>query len=169
MDDHQFKQEEMVRLENCVQFAHKLFWNVCIWHVLGDLTYYGLWTNLLVRSRNGQKLVRNVWRAWSRTFITHVNTGNIVLWETLHSNAGWHCCRIQTLLETWKIRSQHQEEFFSEVTRSCQQVGCARNRLLFHTVLQKFRWSISRRMFTLGWVKFDTLIPNINSQTFYQR
>ena len=54
--------------------------------ILVDLTFSGLWTNLLVRWRNGQKLVTNVWRVWSLTFITHVNTA-ILLWETQHNNA----------------------------------------------------------------------------------
>ena len=39
--------------------------------------------------------------------------------------------------ETLKTQNQHQEGscVFSEVTRLCQQVGCARNRLQFHTSL----------------------------------
>ena len=41
--------KKLDQLENCPQFAHKLFWNVYIWHVLVDLIFYGLWTNLLVR------------------------------------------------------------------------------------------------------------------------
>ena len=43
------KKKKMDQLENCPQFAHKLFWNVYTWHVLGDLIFNGLWTNLLVR------------------------------------------------------------------------------------------------------------------------
>ena len=49
----------MDELENYLLFAHKLFWNVNTWHVLGGLIFYGLWTNLLVQLRNGQKLVIN--------------------------------------------------------------------------------------------------------------
>ena len=30
--------------------------------------------------------------------------------------------------------------FFSEITRLCQQVGCARNRFQFHTALQKLNF-----------------------------
>ena len=72
------KKKQSDLLENCEKFAHKLSSNVCIWLVLGDLTYYGLWTNLLVWSQNGQKLVTNVWRVWPRT-VTHVSTDNIVM------------------------------------------------------------------------------------------
>ena len=36
------KRKKMNQWENCLQYAHKLFSTVCIWLVLGDLTYYGL-------------------------------------------------------------------------------------------------------------------------------
>ena len=35
------------QLENCQKYAHKLFWNACIWLALVDLIFYGPWTNLL--------------------------------------------------------------------------------------------------------------------------
>ena len=87
-DDHQFKEEQIgsvgriiyCLLTNCSE-------NVYIWHELGDLLFYGPWTNLPVRSRNGQKLVTNVQRVWLHTFITHVNSGNIVMWETQQNDA----------------------------------------------------------------------------------
>ena len=81
------RKRKMNQWDNCPLFAHTLFWHVYIWHVLGDLIYCGLWTNLLVRSQNGQKLATNVWRVWSHTFIIHVNTNNIVMWVTQHNNA----------------------------------------------------------------------------------
>ena len=49
---------------------------------LVDLIFYGPWTNLLVPSRNGQVRARNAWRVWSLTFIIHVYSNNIVMWET---------------------------------------------------------------------------------------
>ena len=42
------KKNKMDQLENSPQFAHKLFWNVSIWHVLEGLIFHGLWTKLLV-------------------------------------------------------------------------------------------------------------------------
>ena len=51
--------------------------------VLGDLFLWSV--NKLARA------VRNAWRVWSRTFIIHVNTGKIVLWETQHNNADLDC------------------------------------------------------------------------------
>ena len=94
----------MSQLENWLQFAHKLFWHVCIWLALGHLIFYGLWTNLLVRSQNGPKLVTNAWRVWSRTFIIQMNTGNIVLWETQNNIADLDCSKTLVLQETLKTQ-----------------------------------------------------------------
>ena len=38
--------KKMDQLDNSPQFAHKLFWNIYIWHVLVDLIFYGLRTKL---------------------------------------------------------------------------------------------------------------------------
>ena len=51
------KKKKMDQLENCPQFAHKLFWNVFFWFVVVDLIFYGPWTSLLVRSQNGPEHV----------------------------------------------------------------------------------------------------------------
>ena len=109
-------------LENCQQYAPKLFWNACIWLVLVDLTFEGPWTTLLVPSQNGPELATNAQHVWFITFITHVNSNNIVMWEIQHNNADWDYFKILILPETQKIQNQHQEESyaFSEVTRSCQ-------------------------------------------------
>ena len=135
------KKKKMDHLENCPQFAHKLFWNVYNWPVLVDLIFYGLWTNLLVRSQHGQKLVTNVWHVWSLTLITYVNTSNISMWETQHNIADWDCFKTLILQEALKTRSQHQGDFCacSEVAQSYKQLGCAGNRLQFHLVLQTLR------------------------------
>ena len=98
------KKKKMSQLENWLQFAHKLFWHVCIWLALGHLIFYGLWTNLLVRSQNGPKLVTNVWRVWTRTFIIRKNTGNIVMWETQHNIANLDCSVTLVLQETLKTQ-----------------------------------------------------------------
>ena len=107
MDDHQLKEEEIGSVGEL-----SIVWSqiVYMWHVFVDLIFFGLWTNLLVRSLNGQKLVTNVWRVWSLTFITHVNTGNIVVWGTQHNNADLDCFGAPIMQETLKTRSQHQEE-----------------------------------------------------------
>ena len=42
IDDHHLKEEEMKSVGDCQKYHLKLFWNVCTWHVLEDLTFYGL-------------------------------------------------------------------------------------------------------------------------------
>ena len=63
------------------------------------------------------------------------------MWETQHNIAGLDYFKTLILSEISKTQNQHQEEFcaFSGVTRLCQKVGCARNKLQFHTVLQKLK------------------------------
>ena len=63
------------------------------------------------------------------------------MWEIQHNDADWDCFRTLILPEIWKTQNQHQVEFcaFSEVTRSCPEVGCARNRLQFHTVQRNLK------------------------------
>ena len=103
--------------KNCQKYALKMFWNACTWHVLEDLIFYGQWTNLQDRLRNGPEPVTNAWIDWYLTFITHVNINSIVMWVILQNNAGWDCFKTLILQETLKSRSQHQEDFcaFSEV------------------------------------------------------
>ena len=59
------------------------------WHVLEDLIFYGQWINLHDRSQNGPRLVTNDYIVWYLTFIRHMNTNIIVMWETLPNNADW--------------------------------------------------------------------------------
>ena len=94
-------------------------------------------------------LVTNAWRVWSLTFIIQVNIGTVVMLETQHNNADLDCFKTLILQETLKTQNQPQEEFcaFSEGTRLCQQVGCARNRLHFHTVLQKLKSFLSMQVY----------------------
>ena len=75
--------------ENCQKYPLKLFWNACTWHVLGDQIFSGQWINL----RNGPKPVTNDWIVWYLTFITHVNTNSIVMWETLQNKCRLELCQ----------------------------------------------------------------------------
>ena len=82
----------------------------------------------------------------------------IVKWETQHNIADEDCFKTLISQETLKTRSQHQEEFFafSEVTRSYQQVGCARNRLQFHTVPRKLKLFLLMEVY--AWTVFPLLL-----------
>ena len=127
------KKKKQNLLENCQIHALKLFWNAYTWHVLEDLILHGQWTNLHDQSQNGPKLVTNAWIDRYLTFIIHVNTNNIVMWVTLQNNADWDCFKTLILREILRIPDRRLVEscVFSEVARSCQQLGCARNTLPF--------------------------------------
>ena len=56
----------------------------------------------------------------------------------------------------WKTQHLVDSCAFSEVKRSWQEVGRARNRLLFHTVLQKLRWFLSTQVY--AWMGFPLSI-----------
>ena len=99
------KRKKWNLFENCHKYALKLFWNACTWHVLEDLIFYGQWTNLHDRLRNGRKPVTNDWIVWYLTSIAHVNTNSIVMWVTLPNNAGWDCFKTPILREI--LRTQN--------------------------------------------------------------
>ena len=103
------------------------------WHVLEDLIFHGQWINLHDRSQNGPMHVTIDWTDWYHTFITHVNTNSIAMWETLPNNAGWECFKTLTSQEILKIQHALLEErcAFLEVIRLFQQVWCARNKHQF--------------------------------------
>ena len=96
--------------ENCQKYALKLFRNASTWHILDDLIFYGQWTNLHDRSRNGPRLVTNAWIDWFHIFIIHVNTDNIVMWVILRNSADWDCFKTLTSREILKIRNPLLEE-----------------------------------------------------------
>ena len=66
------------------------------------------------------------------------------------------------LQETLKTPNQHQVGFcaYLEVARSCQKVGCVRNRLQFHKVLQKLKSFLSMQVY--AWVGFALSIFGIS-------
>ena len=101
------KRKDWIPWENCQKYFLKLFSNAFTWHELEDMIFYGQWTNLHDRFQNGPKLVSNAWIDWYLTFILHVNTNSIALWETLPNNADWDCFKtpiLQDLLRTgWNI------------------------------------------------------------------
>ena len=130
--------------ENFQKYPRKLSWNACSWHVLDDLIFHGQWTNLHDRSQNGPKLVTNDWIAWYLTFIIHVTTNNIVMWETLPNKADWDCFKTPILQEILRISNLLQVEHcaFWEVIRLFQSVGCVRSKPQFHTVQQNPKSSL---------------------------
>ena len=72
---------------------------------IGRPDIYDQWIRLHDRLRNGPKPVTNAWIDWFHTFITHVNTDNIVMWEILPNNADWDCFKTLTSREI--LRTQN--------------------------------------------------------------
>ena len=121
--DHQFKEEENGSVGELSKVCSQIVLTCLYFARIGRPDkFYGLWTNLLVRWRFGQKHEANVWHVWSLTFITHVNTGNIVLWETQHSNVNLDYSKTLIWQETFKTQSPHQVEVCasSEAEHLCQ-------------------------------------------------
>ena len=81
------KKKKWILQENCHTYALKLVWNAYIWHVLEDLIFYGQWTNLHDRLRNGPEPVTNAWIDWFHIFIIRVNTNKIVMLVILQNSA----------------------------------------------------------------------------------
>ena len=73
-------------------------------------TWYSMVSNTLARAvtKVDKSMWQNAWLVWFLTFITQVNLSNMVMWETVHINAGWDCFRTLTLPETLKTLSQLQ-------------------------------------------------------------
>ena len=74
-------------------------------------TYWKTWYSMVseqtctIDYKMDQSFVTNAWLVWYLTSITHVNTNNIVMWETLQNNAGWDCFRTRTLQEILRIQN----------------------------------------------------------------
>ena len=132
------KEEELKSVGELSQVCSQIVLKCLYLHELVDLIFYGQWTNLHDRSRNGPELVTNDWISWYLTFITHVNTNSIVMWVILQSNADWDCFKTPILREILRTQNLLQVEHcaFWEVIRLFQSVGCVRNKLQFRTVQQ---------------------------------
>ena len=136
IDDHHFKRR---RNEICWRIVTSMFSNCSknghICHVLDDPLFFGQWTNLHDRSQNGPMLVTHDFLDWFLTFIIHVNTDSIVMWETMPNYGAWDCFKTPILQKILSIRKPFLVEHcaFWKVTRSFQSVGC-RNDFQFNSV-----------------------------------
>ena len=131
MDDHQFKEKGM-------GFVGELS-KVCSKIVLKCL--------YLARI----ELVTNVWHVWSLTVNTRVNSNNIVMWETLHNNAGWdllHDSDVAADLEDSKSSSGGLLYIFRSHTISSNKLDVQETNI---NVTQLNR---SRDCFNFSWCRF---------------
>ena len=151
IDDHHIKEEELKSVGElskvCSQIVLKCLYSARIrrpdilWSVNKLARSFTKWTKAC-----DKRLNRSI-----SIFIIHVNTNNIVMWETLQNDADWNCFKTPTLQEIWRTQSLLREEHcaFLEVIHLFQQVGCVRNKLQFRTALQNqksFPWMQILRM-----------------------
>ena len=88
------------------------------------------------------------------------------MWVILLNNADWDCFKTLLSREILKIQNPLLEEHcaLSEVIRLFQQVGCARNKLLFLTVQQNLkssRWTLGLRLDGLPALELWDLIVSV--------
>ena len=90
-----YRKKKWDLLESCQKFGSRIVPRLfAIWQRFGRTRHcMDPWTNLHMPSPNGPEHATNVWHVWSRTFITYINSNNIVMRETQHNNAGWDCFR----------------------------------------------------------------------------
>ena len=140
IDDHHFK-EEMKSVGELSQVCSQLVLK-CLY-----LTRIGrpdiLWSvNKLARSITQwtKACDKRLNRLISLTFITHMNTNNIVMWVILQNNAGWDCFKTPILREI--LRTQNLllvEHFFLRFWKSyiCSNtLDVQETKLQFRTVQQ---------------------------------
>ena len=126
MSNHEFLQQQLKSYQvgrNLTQRLHKLSWNVCMWHELVDLTFFGWETNLLEESQHGQELVANAWLVWFLTFITQMTTGNIFMCviTAQHCRLGF-VSRLRCCWRPWRFKNQHLvESYVSLKVNICSQ------------------------------------------------
>ena len=142
LDDYQFEQEELASVgELSKSMLTNCLTNVCTWQELGDQTFCGLSTNLQKQSENGIRHATDDWQDWFHTFITQMNSGNIVMWVTRLSMVRWVYSKTQTLLAILGTRNQPLGESYVslEAEHLSPPVGCARKKRQYPTVLQSLK------------------------------
>ena len=83
------------------------------------------------------------------------------MWEVQHNNEDWDCFKTLILPEIQKTQNQYQWDscVHSEVIRSCQEVGCARERHQFHTVQQTLTLFLLRNFY--AWMEYHLSVFGI--------
>ena len=150
MDDHQFKEEENESVGElstvCSHIVLKSYWET--WHFM-----VCEWTCSCDHIMD--KSLRQTLGAFDLVHSSHKGVPTKLLCGKLSTTVqAWIIWRFWFLQEISKTQNQHEEEFraFSGVTRLCQQVGCVRNKLQFHIVLQKLKSFLLMQVF--AWTVF---------------
>ena len=146
IDDHRFKEE---RIEICWRIFKSMLSNCSEMGKLGTYwkTRYSMVSEQVARSIT--KWTKACDKRLSRlisSFITHVITNNIVMWETLQNNADWDCFKTPILPEISRIQNLHLVEHcaFSESQTFVSISWMCKNKLQFRTIQQNqksFPWT----------------------------
>ena len=143
MDDHQIKEEENGSVGELIICC--LLTNCSDMFIFG--TYWKAWYSMVCEQTCscGNEMDKSLWQTFGTFDLFHSSHKWIQAilsrgW-TQHNIATQDCFKTLILQETLKTQNQHQVDShaFSEVEHLCQEVGCARNRLQFHKVLQQLR------------------------------
>ena len=166
---HRLPSFQIRRIEICRRIVTSLLSNCSEMLILG--TYWKTWYSMVRNLHDRSQLDQSLWKkiiSFDLTFILHVSTNSVVMWETLPNNADWDCFKTPILQEILRIQSPLLEEHcaFLEVIHLFQSVGCVRNKLHFRTVQQNqksFLW-----MQDWGWMVSRHLIYGIWSSKFLE-
>ena len=144
IDDHHFKEEEMKSVGKLSQVCSQIVLKCSnlarnerldiLWSVNKLARSMTKWTKACDKLLN--RLISKIHHICENRQYCHV--------VMLPNNADWDCCKTLISREILKIRNPLLEEHcaFSAVIHLFQQVGCARNKLLFLTVQQNLKSSL---------------------------
>ena len=107
IDDHHFNEEELKSVGEVSQVCSQIVLK-CLY-----LARIGIWSvNKFARSIT--ILTKACDKRLSRliSFIIHVITNKIVMWETLQNNVGWDCFKTPILQEIWRTQNPLLEEHY---------------------------------------------------------
>ena len=117
MDDHQFKEDEVGSVEELSTVCSRIVLK-CLFLVRIGRPDIILWSvNKFARAVTKWKEACDKRSARLISYI-HLNTGNIVMWETQHHNADKDCFKNLNLQETWKTQNRPRE--FVSISWMCK-------------------------------------------------
>ena len=161
LDDHQFKKKNWGLLDKWQNFVFELF-SKCLY-----LARIGrpdiLWpVNKLARTVTNWTNACDTFSRFDLLHTPHEWLQTLLSW-------GLYCPTVQVgtvsglwfCRRSWRLESRLQKDFcaYLEVKHSYQEVGCVRNRLQCHTILQKLRLPLLMRVY--AWLGFQLSIFGI--------
>ena len=109
-------------------------------------------------SVNGPERVTNAKHVWSHTFITHVNSNSIVMWEIQLNNADWDCFKTPILQDTLKTQNRHQVDSCAYGSHTFVPISwmCKKQFSVSHSSTEAENISLSMQVH--AWMEFQLLV-----------